>query len=694
MTPAQRKAKGRHRAERSTRSSRRAAASVGAAAKGSALVATALLTAGLQALPASASAVSAEAQAATGTLAPAVLEAASPQTAVQALAPAALAPRSANIRVTLVTLQTKDKTAADLAKIDVAAAKAAVTGSDQYWRSVSAGKMTIGIEKTVLGFKTSVSSGAEFSTIMNTVQKELGWTGGTDRVLVLFIPRTDVVVYGSGGNLGAGWASGPTSGRILLPITSNFTGPVMAHEFGHVFGLGHANSLQCTNGRMDVSRLSTGLKDTACTSRAYGGTTDLMGISQWAKPYLNAALLDYSGFGRGDELRTVTPGASATYNLTAWAGTAARRALKFTDAGGETYYVQLRLPVGFDSSTAVNGNRGVEILKADDSASESLLIPPSTKPYSGWYITNAAWQAGQTFTTWSGTKVKVNSISSTGASVTVTGPGLSYQGTVTEDFSVLDEKAAASNLGDPLAAGISGLRDGGKARAYQRGSVHWTEATDAHVTRGAIRGAWARAGAQNGALRYPTTDEVGGLRDSGVRQLFQGGSIYWTPTTGAQILRGAVRNLWLNYGAQDGYVRYPTTGEVASVRGGVVQNFQRGTIFWHPTYGAHRTIGAIRGLHVRYGAERGFIGYPTAEEVHTNGGAYQNYERGTITWSGSGTYFIFGGIRNAWLSRGAQGGVLGWPTSGQYSTPDGSVAQNFQGGRIYWKNGVVRVVTF
>ncbi|MGX9900417.1 hypothetical protein ACW0JT_11850 [Arthrobacter sp. SA17] len=58
---------------------------------------------------------------------------------------------------------------------------------------------------------------------------------------------------------------------------------------------------------------------------------------------------------------------SKSYTLTAWAGTAPNRAVKFTDAlSGEVYFLELRLPVGNDAATAVNGNRGVKIVQNGD----------------------------------------------------------------------------------------------------------------------------------------------------------------------------------------------------------------------------------------------------------------------------------------------------------------------------------------
>ncbi|MEW1804795.1 hypothetical protein AB0313_00130, partial [Pseudarthrobacter sp. NPDC080039] len=88
---------------------------------------------------------------------------------------------------------------------------------------------------------------------------------------------------------------------------------------------------------------------------------------------------------------------------------------------------------------------------------------------------------------------------------------------------------------------------------------------------------------EGGALGYPTTDEVAGLRDGGVYQNYQGGAIIWSPATGAHVSTGVIRGLWAATGFEGGALGYPTTDEVAGLRdGGVYQNYQGGAIIWSP----------------------------------------------------------------------------------------------------------------
>ena len=89
----------------------------------------------------------------------------------------------------------------------------------------------------------------------------------------------------------------------------------------------------------------------------------------------------------------------------------------------------------------------------------------------------------------------------------------------------------SGGLGQPIGPEINGLPNGGAYQKFERGTIFWTPATGAKFTYGAIGGMYAAAGAQNSALGYPVTDEIGGLRNGGVFQNYQNGSIIWSPAT-------------------------------------------------------------------------------------------------------------------------------------------------------------------
>ncbi|MFF2345652.1 LGFP repeat-containing protein, partial [Pseudarthrobacter sp. NPDC058119] len=112
----------------------------------------------------------------------------------------------------------------------------------------------------------------------------------------------------------------------------------------------------------------------------------------------------------------------------------------------------------------------------------------------------------------------------------------------------------------------------------------WSPATGAHITTGAIGAAWAAAGFENGRLGYPVIDQVGGLKDGGAYQNYQGGTIIWSPATGAHICIAAIRSIWASTGYENGRLGYPTSDEYATGNdGSVAQNYQGGVIHWSPT---------------------------------------------------------------------------------------------------------------
>jgi len=207
-------------------------------------------------------------------------------------------------------------------------------------------------------------------------------------------------------------------------------------------------------------------------------------------------------------------------------------------------------------------------------------------------------------------------------------------------------KAASLNgaLGAATTPEVYGLRDNGGYQCFERGCILYSPASGAHVSAGPIRSLWAATGFENGSLGYPVTDEVGGLKDGGVFQNYQGGAIIWSPATGAHISIGAIRSLWAATGFENGSLGYPVTDEVGGLKdGGVFQNYQGGAIIWSPATGAHISVGAIRSIWASTGYESGRLGYPTSDEYATggDGGVAQNYQGGVIHVSRTGSYITW-----------------------------------------------------
>ncbi|MBG6225097.1 uncharacterized protein with LGFP repeats/peptidoglycan/xylan/chitin deacetylase (PgdA/CDA1 family) [Arthrobacter sp. CAN_A2] len=251
--------------------------------------------------------------------------------------------------------------------------------------------------------------------------------------------------------------------------------------------------------------------------------------------------------------------------------------------------------------------------------------------------------------------------------------------------------AAASRpgLGAAQSEIICGLVAGGCYKAFQNGAIHWSPATGARITNGGIKIRWMAQGSENGFLGYPTSNEIGGLKNGGVYQTFQGGAIHWSPATGAYITSGAIKARWVAQGSENGFLGYPTSNEIGGLKnGGSYQTFQNGAIHWSPATGAYITNGAIKIRWMAQGSENGFLGYPTSNEIGglKNGGVYQTFQGGAIHWSpATGAYITNGAIKVAWVAQGSENGLLGYPTSNEIGgLKNGGVYQTFQGGAIHW----------
>ena len=261
-------------------------------------------------------------------------------------------------------------------------------------------------------------------------------------------------------------------------------------------------------------------------------------------------------------------------------------------------------------------------------------------------------------------------------------------------MTAIDDKYAALGgagglLGGPT-TGENVAPDGvGRYRHYANGSIYWHPQTGAHEIHGAIRGLWSSLGWERSFLGYPATDESVTPDGIGRYNHFQGGSIYWTPLTGAREVHGAIRGLWSQLGWERSFLGYPLTNETATPDGGGRYNhFQGGSIYWTAGTGAREVHGAIRGLWASLGWERSILGYPVTNESTTpdNRGRYNHFQSGSIYWTPTtGAHEVHGSIRVLWSQLGWERSFLGYPLTNESRAPDGGgPAKHHEGGALSW----------
>ena len=198
-----------------------------------------------------------------------------------------------------------------------------------------------------------------------------------------------------------------------------------------------------------------------------------------------------------------------------------------------------------------------------------------------------------------------------------------------------------------------------------------------------------------GRIGVPVSDianQAGGGKSC---DLSAGGSLYWSPATGAQLVHGAIKGRWLQLGGPGSWLGYPVTDETAAAGGGFYNDFRNdATIAWTQATGARIVQGLIRAKWRQLGGQAGPVGYPSSDEGPAPGGGRISEfgAGGSITWSASaGAHLVVGAIRDAWLAHGSAAS-LGLPTSDTTMRDDGGVEQSFENALIVLPRGGVATV--
>ncbi|WP_420878987.1 hypothetical protein [Rhodococcus sp. (in: high G+C Gram-positive bacteria)] len=179
--------------------------------------------------------------------------------------------------------------------------------------------------------------------------------------------------------------------------------------------------------------------------------------------------------------------------------------------------------------------------------------------------------------------------------------------------------------------------------------------SNGHIVKGAIEAEWLRLGPDN--VGWAVTDELD-ANYLGKFQVFErpaphmGNSIYWHNDTGAHQVGGLIRDKYRDLGWESGDLHFPTTSETQTpIKPGAFNHFQGGSIYYSSSTGAWPTWGAIRDTWANAGWENSGYGFPKSYEYNCNdginpndkswnyGGKGQDYQGGRIFWNSAPNNF-------------------------------------------------------
>lgn len=137
-------------------------------------------------------------------------------------------------------------------------------------------------------------------------------------------------------------------------------------------------------------------------------------------------------------------------------------------------------------------------------------------------------------------------------------------------------------LGKPKGPAVTTWNKDGFWQEFANGVIY-AHAGKAFAVWGDILRRWWALGAET-SVGYPITDELSCPDTKGRFQEFAGKdkwrtAIYWSPTTGAQLVKGVIGETWGKNGWETGKLGYPV-GEEHKAEDGIVQKFQRGSILF------------------------------------------------------------------------------------------------------------------
>ncbi|MEW5810974.1 MAG: hypothetical protein AB1925_16130 [Actinomycetota bacterium] len=151
----------------------------------------------------------------------------------------------------------------------------------------------------------------------------------------------------------------------------------------------------------------------------------------------------------------------------------------------------------------------------------------------------------------------------------------------------------------------------------------------------AITAAWQASGGDTGPLGPRSGDAypVG----SGFAANFASGKVFFTPDTGAHLMQGAILEKYESLGGPaDSDLGFPTIdegpGRAPNSRNSTFSAPDNPVIFWTPDTGAHVVRGAINAAWDKLGGSSGVLGVPAEDETYDGAVVTQKFTGGQVSY--------------------------------------------------------------
>lgn len=139
-------------------------------------------------------------------------------------------------------------------------------------------------------------------------------------------------------------------------------------------------------------------------------------------------------------------------------------------------------------------------------------------------------------------------------------------------------------------------------------------------------------------------DFGGDKLDVGFRK-YQYGAIYVHPDKGPVEVHGAIYQKYLSLGAEEGFLGFPRTDELATTaETGRLNHFEHGSIYWSAATGAWSIHGDLRWKWWGIWAEMGYLGFPISDveiDPDDGDGSVAYFQRGSLAINGHGAFFEY-----------------------------------------------------